>query len=382
MPEAPKPSPGVPVYLIFGDDEYLVAEHGRRVYEGLCPPENRMFGAEEINGQADSAEQAAQALRQCLIAVRTPGLLGDRKVVWFRGVSFLKTSKIAGSESVRPWLDELTALIKSGLPQGHQLVITATGADGRSAFFKACEEAGLAVAFSLPDKAWKTAEHAQTQAAEAFRQAGLRAGGDALALFANRTGADTRTIFSEAAKLQAYLGDRRDVTEADVQEITSFSRESAVWDLAEQVADRNLRGSLDVFRRLLFQREEPIRMIAFVESRFRELALLRDARERGWVRPAGRTIEWSSDAAAEQALGALGGWDPRDMHPFKAGKLLEQAGRYGERELARALREITRVREQMVSGFSSPELLLELLVIRLAGSRPAARPARSLEVGV
>ena len=380
MPAAPTASPTIPVYLLFGDDEYLVAEHGRRIYEGLCPPDSRMFGAEEINGQAETAERATQALRQCLIAVRTPGLVGDRKVVWFRGVSFLKKADIVNHEAVRPWLDELTRLIKSGLPQGHHLVITARAADGRSAFVKACEAAGLAVAFSLPEKSWQASGHAQERAGEALREAGLRADSETLALFADRTGLDTRTIYSEAAKMQAYLGDRNEVTPADVREITSPSRESAAWDLAERVAGRDLRGALDVFRRLMFQREEPIWLINLLEARFREMAVLRDARERGWVRPAGRLVEWTPDPQAEQALSALDEWDPRRMHPFKAGVLLGQAARYSGRELARAMRDITRVREQMVSGFSSPELLLELLVIRLAGARPAQQAVRNAEV--
>ena len=75
-----------------------------------------------------------------------------------------------------------------------------------------------------------------------------------------------------------------------MREIASPSRESAAWDLAERVAGRDLRGAMDVFRHLMFQREEPIWLINLVEARFREMAVLRDARERGWVRPAGRLV--------------------------------------------------------------------------------------------
>ena len=371
-----EPQPTIPVYLIYGEDEYLVGSNGRRIVEGLCPAGDRVFGVEEINGQADTIDAALAALRQCLVAVQTVGFFGGRKVVWFRDVRFLKNAVILRNEKVRAWLDELTALIKAGLPAGHQLVITASGVDGRSSFFKACGAAGIAVAFTLPERSYQALEQAAGRAAEAFRAAGLSTAPGTMECFIDRTGPDTRTIYAEVEKLAVYLGERKEVRPADVLDITSPSRESEGWDLADRVGARDLPGALEVLRRLLHQKEEPIAMIAGLESRFRDLTLLRESADRGWARGGGRLV-WAESIDATEALSALGDWDPRKMHPYRAGLLLEQSRKFEPRELARAGTEITKVREQMVSGFSSPELLLELLVIKLTAPRPraAARPA-------
>ena len=376
-----KPQPTTSVYLFYGEDEYLVGTNGRRIIDGLCPAGDRVFGVEEVNGQAETVDAAAVALRQCLVAVRTVGFFGGRKVVWFRDVRFLKNAVILGNKAVRAWLDELTGMIKAGLPQGHQLVITASGVDGRSAFFKACDAAGTAVAFTLPERSYKALEQAAGRAAEAFRAAGLSTAPGTMECFIDRTGPDTRTIHAEVEKLAVYLGERKEVRPADVLDITSPSRESEGWDLADRVGARDLPGALEVLRRLLQQKEEPIGLIAGLESRFRDLTLLREALDRGWVRTGGWELGWAESIDANEALSGLGDWDPRKMSPYRAKLLLAQAQKFEPRELARAGTEITKVREQMVGGFSSPDLLLELLVIKLTAPRPrpaarAAAPAR------
>jgi hypothetical protein len=70
-------------------------------------------------------------------------------------------------------------------------------------------------------------------------------------------------------------------------------------------------------------------------------------------------------------LSALGDRDPRRMHPFRAGMLLQEAGPFPPAELERWRRAILRVREQIVSAPTPPELLLEFLVLDLT-RRPAA----------
>lgn len=358
-----KVSPGISVYLLSGTDEYRVGAAARRVVDGLCPPAEQVFGVEEIAGQADNADQAATLLRRCIVAIQTLGFISNGKVVWLRDATFFRNQVLMRSAAVQQWMGELTDVIKRGLPAGHRLVISCPGVDGRSAFYKACDAAGMVVGFDIPEKAWLADKHAEMRTVEAFRAAGLRADGAAMVEFVRRVGPDTRTIHQETAKLACYLGDRKDVKAADVADVVSTYRESEVWDLADRVGERDLSGALAVFRRLLRQKEEPVRLVTGLETRFRELAFVRDAAERGWLRMAGREAVWSS--ACAPAMDALGEWDLRKMHAFRVGRLLEQAGRYELRELLRAGRETTKVREQVVGGFGSADLLVELLLLKL-----------------
>lgn len=368
-----KVSPGISVYLLSGTDEYRVSAAARRVVDGLCPPAEQVFGVEEIAGQADNADQAAALLRRCLVAIQTLGFISNGKVVWLREAAFLKNQAVMRSAAVQQWIGELTDVIKRGLPAGHRLVISCPGVDGRSAFYKACDAAGMVVGFDIPEKSYLADKHAEMRAVEAFRAAGLRADGAAMVEFVRRVGPDTRTIHQETAKLACYLGDRKDVKAADVADVVSVYRESEVWDLADRVGERDLPGALAVFRRLIRQKEEPVRLVTGLETRFRELSFIRDAAERGWIRMAGSEGVWTAEGAP--VLDALGGWDMRKMHKFRLGRLLEQARKYEPRELVRAGRETTKVREQVVAGFGSADLLVELLLLKLLA--PVRRRAGS-----
>lgn len=144
---------------------------------------------------------------------------------------------------------------------------------------------------------------------------------------------------------------------------------------------RHTAEAVRTLRRLLDQGEEPIGLLMMLESRWRQLLLLRDAVERGWlhVRDFGGA-DWSGAgpeaAAILDALDAR--WDPRKTNPFRAKIMVEQSRNFSARELARGLRDFSRVREQIVSGGALPDVRLELLVIRLA--RPAARTRREATV--
>lgn len=367
-----EPSASTPVYLLYGDD-YRVKEAARRLVDALCPPDQQVFGLEEIDSSHDTADQAAATLRRVLMAVATASFLGGRKVVWYRAGGFFESPKVLRSAAATPWVEKLTEHLRQGLPEGHQLIVTGTGIDRRSAFFKVCNDKGDVVAYTLPEKSWEMERYAGALVRRALDPAGLRMRPEALTAFVDAVGPDARTIQSEVEKLVLYVTGRKEITVEDVRAITSPAREVEGWDLADRVGARDAPGALAVLRRLLQQKVEPILMVGGLESRFRELSIFRDALDRGWVRFNGREAAWTGGPEMAAALAGLGEWNPSRMHPFRAGKLVEQARGFSAAELARASAAITRTREQMAGGFSAADLLIEMLVLRIARKRPGGR---------
>ncbi len=367
------------VYLIHGSDDFLVSEAARRILDVLCPAADRAFGLDEVNAEAANGADAASALRQCLVAVRTVGFSQGRKVIWFRNATFLKNAVLNKAKEVQPWLAELTALIRAGLPEGHRLLITAPGVDGRSAFVKACKEAGEVQEYSVPARAYQARDSARDFARARFRDVGLKISPSILYPFVDRTGNDTRQIMSEIEKLSLYVGDQGTVTEEAVQTLVSVSRVSEGWDLADAVALRETGKALSLLRQLLFQKVHWAILMGGLESRFRELLILRECMDRGWVRQEGSNGVWQEGPEIDALLDGLDRKrDPRKMHPFRAGKMMEQARAFSVRGLQIRRRLILETRERMVSGFAEPEILLEFLVLRLSGRAPSRRkgPAR------
>lgn len=355
--------------LLFGDG-YRVEQAARRWMAAWCPPEDSVWGAEEVTLDGDGEEPIISALRAVLIAIETAPMFGERKAVWFRAGGVLQSPRF-GRGGAEPWMQKLVARIRDGLPVGHHLLITGSAIDRRSALYRAVHECGEVGDYSLPEKAWERQREMRRLIEQELAAAGVVMEPGGLEVLVDRLGADGHLVHSEIEKLVLYLGDRRTATATDVREIITVTREVEGWDLADWIGARQPAAAIEVLRRLLDQRAEPIQIIGGIESRLRDLTLIRRALDRGWLRRTDRGAVWTDSSEATVAMDGLGDWDPRKMHPYRLGRLAEQAENFTTAELARAGEAATRARERMVGGFSSPELLLELLVLQI--SRPARR---------
>jgi DNA polymerase III subunit delta len=368
------------VYLVAGDDDYLIDQKARTLVDQLCPKEEQALGLEIIEGAIDLVEEAVHALAQCMEAVRTVGFFGGRKVVWLRNASFFSDGMPGKSEEVKSRVEGLTRLIKDGLPEGQVLIISAQKVDGRTAFYKACKAAAEIIEFKTPDKPAEAEASARSRVDEIWATLKLRPADDeAVELFLQRVGPDTRRLMQESEKLAAYMGrDRPPVTAEDVRAVVSAGRESIAWDLADHVGLRRLGPALLTLRQLLFQRESPVGLIIGLEHRFRELALLKECMRRKWLRREGsgryQKAVWTLDAEGEAALAQFPR-DPRKIHWFRLAKLSEQAAAYSLRELLDAQELLAQTHEQMVSSSVPQDLALEFLLIRLAAGGAGARAA-------
>ncbi|MBP7275367.1 MAG: DNA polymerase III subunit delta [Kiritimatiellae bacterium] len=371
----------VAVYLITGTDDAAVTRQANSIIEKILPEDQRALGLEEIVPKGDKAEDAVAALKEIMLAASTGSFFSSAKVVWLRDAKFLKNSRITEHAAYKDWLGRLLGLIKTGLPSGHHLIITATAVDGRSALAKLIAARGMTATHDVESRPWKLEEAARDTALEALKRAGLRPDARAVETFADRVGADSGTAAQEAEKLATYLAGGSGPTARDVEDIVSSTRNSDAFALADHLSMRRTAEAVHVLRRLLDQGEDPIGLLMMLESRWRQLLILRDAVERGWlqVRDYGGT-DWSgAGPEATAALDALDPrWDPRKTNPYRAKIMVDQSRNFSARELARGLRDLALVREQLVSGGALPDVRLELLVIRLA--RPAKRTRREASV--
>jgi DNA polymerase-3 subunit delta len=357
------------VHLIFGQDSYQVDAKVKALIDEHVPPEQQAFGLDCIDGRAGVIDEALAALARCRESLNTVGFLGAAKVTWLKDASFLGEDVQGRSEQVKERVNALADAIKAGLPDGVCLVVTAPQVSKRSAFYKACDKVGVVQEFAVSEKAWEVEKTSRQQLAEGLKRIGLRMSRDTTDAFLAKAGSDTRQIVNELEKLSLYLGkDRRDVQPADVAALTCASREAAAWDLVDAFGERRLASALTATRRLLFQKESPIGLVLALGRRVRDLMLYREALDRGWLRlrDAGRGVhpEWGNLAPEiDSAFGSLSK-DPREAHPFYAGKLAAQARRFSLAELRTCSRLIQDTHSRLVSSRLPEAVTLELMLIR------------------
>lgn len=356
------------VKLIHGTDEYLVSRHARKAVNTLCPESEQMLGLETVEGDVKTISDAVTALKTCIGALRTVGLFGGHKTVWFRDVSLFKDKVVCKNDEVKRLLGDLAEDIKNGLPDGHHLIISAPGVDRRSAFYKACSAGGEVNGYDLPEQDYKAKPIIRDRAQKVFEKSQCRIADNALDLFLEKIGIDTRQLVMEAEKLTLYIGDRKDISIEDVKAITSSSADAISWDFTDALGTRKLDEALKILRQLIFQGESPVGIMFAIENLFHGLMQYRAYLDQGWLRVGGgfgaSSVQWSHDRDMEAMFSQFPS-DPRKMHWFRVSKLAKQAKNYSAAELRVCQKRLLETHEQLVSSGVPQALILEMLVIKL-----------------
>jgi len=137
--------------------------------------------------------------------------------------------------------------------------------------------------------------------------------------------------------------------------------------LADAFGKRDLVRALKITRRLLFQRESPIALIAMLESRIRDLMLIRESVDKGWLQTRqGRKATWQKlPTECEDVFAKHLTRDPRATHPFRTWILSEQAKGFSMNELHRCHGLAITMHRQLVSRSIPDDLQLETLLIQM-----------------
>ncbi len=353
-----------PVTLITGDDEYLIEQQAT----GICKsfqsshPDGEL---EQIDGMVTSVAEAENAVMRCRSALASPGLFSTDRLVWFKNVSFLADSRTAQSPTVQEALVKLATSIESGLPDGFALLITADSADKRRAFFKAITKWGSVKEFKRNTKS-AADRHALIQSL--LKQRGCTMPNELIETLSSKTGSDTRRLVMEIEKLCLYVHPATVIAAEDLNAIISSSQETAFYELANRFGDRDLEGAVRCLHALLFQKHSVMGLIAHLENTIRDMIVFREALDQGWLVHTGRNMTWKNLPPDVQIAMDHLDKDPRKLPPFIATRLAESAARFPRKRLDHCLRHIVAAHEKMVSTSVPPELILEVLLVRMLGT--------------
>lgn len=361
------------IYLIFGNDDYQVAQKARAIVDGLVPPDNAVFGLETIDGAADTVAAAQECIGKAVEALQTLGFMSTQKVVWFKDVSFLTDNVVGRSESVKTKLAGLTDVIKA-LPEGVELIVSSPKVDKRYAFYKACKQHGVTHEYAVPERAYEAERYALNFVRGRLSEKSISMHGNVIQLFIERVGYDTSRLVSELDKLLVFLGDRKQAGEDDVMAITASSRDALIWDLSDAFGDRDLTRAIAVMRQLFFQKEHPIGMIRTLENRVRDLTIYREGLRRKWIvvssSSRGQSAKWVGlPPEGEQLCSSVMASDPRKMHPFRAGILAKQARRFSLNALQTCREALLAAHEELVSSAAPDQLTMEVLLVKMLGTK-------------
>lgn len=250
------------LYVVQGTDEGLVQEQARVLYQRLTGGVDDEFTHEIVRGQVGDSESAYQVCMQVVSSLQTLSLFGAEKVVWLKQVTFLADDVTGNAERTLSGLEKLRDFLQSGEMAGARLIISASQVDKRRSFWQFLHKNANVLSF---DKIDTSRDGWQVQVGKIVEQRaaelGLRFERDALELFVNLAGESTQQIRNELQKIDIYLGDRREISRADVVSLVPMSRVGVIFEIGNALQKGDGARALELIDEQLESGEQPIALI-------------------------------------------------------------------------------------------------------------------------
>ena len=314
------------VYLLFGDEKYLI-----RHYENLLKETLMAAGADIMN--LDIFEGKSVSVERISDACQTAPFLNDYRLILVRDSKLFISGRKADSEY-------MTGVVGS-LPESTVLVFVEDEVDKRTRLYKKLGEAGRVQEFKTP---------ADKELIEWINNSVNKRGGsiarDAIQLLLRTTAHNMQALSAEIEKLTGYAGTDRQINNADIKSICTPVLETQIFDLVGAVGEKKPERALDIFSNMVLMKEQPLVVLTMITRQFRLVLQSKVLSEKG-----------CSNNEIANFLSIRG---------FVVTECLRHANGFKTDELIAALNDCLEADMNVKSGRMSDKLAVETLIIKYA----------------
>lgn len=307
------------VYLLFGEEGYLKRQYRDRLTRALLPEGDTMNYA--------CYEGKGTEIREVIDLAETMPFFAERRLIVFENTGFFKS----GGNDLADYIKEM--------PESACFLFVENEVDKRSRLYKTVKAKGRAVELGFQDegtlKRW---------VAGIVRNENRQAGEQTIAYFLNKTGTDMENITKELEKLFCYTLGRDTITKEDVDAVCVTQISNHIFDMVDAVAQKKQRRALELYYDLLALKEPPMRILFLMIRQYRILLQVKGLLKSGYGRK-----EIASKAG---------------LHPFVAGKYMDQAKHFPTRELRAILEEGAVLEQSVKTGKLTDHLAVELFLVK------------------
>jgi DNA polymerase-3 subunit delta len=274
-----------PVYLIFGEQEMLLGQALDQLKRSVGEVADLDFNMETFDGESADAGQIVSACNTLPFA-------SERRLVVVTNVDKMNKERT----------DALVAYVTNPAPTTI-LALVAKKIAKNTRLYKAVDKLGGLIAREAP----KAAEYPH-RVREMFARKGRSVSVAAAELLVNAVGKDLRRLTAEVDKAVAFAGDRIDLTDEDIRQVTATTAKASIFEFSTAVAERDCARALRLVERLLGDGESVFGLHALALRQVRDLIVARTLVDRGAAstpeiaRAIGRP-DWQVRNLARQARG-------------------------------------------------------------------------------
>ena len=338
-----------PAYVFVGDEAFFRKRCRDAILEHLVAPDLRDFSIFEF-------DLGETSLNEVLDRAQTPSLMAPFQVFFVRGVKTLfgrgsNEEKITAIEEYckNPNPDALLVFVADHISipaDARRMEMT-----DKDRYQKIRDDLGPFCGI---------VELARVEEGEAVRwladyctAQGIKIDADGARELVDALGGDMMMISNELEKLILYVGEKKKITLGDVETMVLAAKQRSLYELTDAISAKDRGRALEILDALLSTgdgEEAAIGHLYMLAKTFRQMLVILERNVRD------QRMLWA----------AL--WQGFRVPPFAADDIIRQARRYkSKRELTRAIRLIAKADLALRSNPPGKRLILEKLVLDLAG---------------
>jgi len=309
------------IYLLYGDERYLLLQYRDKIIDALGLSDDTMNFSRFEGEKLSSAE--------IIDLAETLPFFADRRLILIENSSFFETT------------DDALCDYLGQMPETTCLLFCEKKADKRSRMYKAVTKYGRAVDFQRLDP-----NMLQKWVYGRLKREHKMMTGAAYELFLSRTGNDMALITMELEKLLAYTGERSEITEADVEMMTSVQLEDKVFEMIDAISSKDKQKALELYYDLLALKVAPVKTLSLIARHYKILVDIKSM-----------LIARKRDTEMAAVVG---------VKPFFVKKYISQCQKVPLSELEDTLQEIADLDLSFKTGNLSDQLAVELFILKHA----------------
>ncbi len=254
-----------PVYLVYGEESFLLEESVRAIVNGALEEGTRAFNLDTLYGGSTSVQEV-------IAHASAFPMMGSRRVTVVR--QFERLFPMRQEERERR-VQLLLPYLEHPL-DSTALVLVTEKADFRANPFRFLKQhAALVECRPLWDN------QVPGWIADRIRKRGGTASPEAVQLLHEYAGSSLGVLDNELEKLFTYLGGRREITSEDVAAVAGASRGYTIFQLQDAIGRKDVGRALRILEAMLLEGQSEQMMITMLTRFNNQLWKLTELRSRG-----------------------------------------------------------------------------------------------------
>lgn len=307
------------LYLLYGEEAYLKKQYKNKLTKAMLPEDDTVNFAYYEGKGINPAELIDLA--------ETMPFFSEYRLIVVENSGFFKNAS-----------PELADYLKN-MPETTRFVFVENEVDKRGKMYKAVKEKGRVVELGRQDE--KTLLY---WIAGSVKREGKQIKESAAKYLVSKVGTDMENLEKELEKLFSYTLDKVEITAEDIDDICTTQIANKIFDMVEAVALKQQKKALDYYYDLLALKEPPMRIFYLLGRQFKLLLQVKSLVQKGYDK---------AQIAKEAGL-----------HPFVAGKYMQQCRNFKSRELRAVMEESAEIEELVKTGRLGDVMAVELFVVK------------------